>query len=76
MERAISRVQDLGVIEGDKHPPPHDPELDWTLLANWRQSLVLQHTYTDIKTETIDRAIADDVAFLAAHPTRTKKCSS
>jgi hypothetical protein len=29
-----------------------------------------QHEYTDIKTERIDRAIADDLAFLAAHPTR------
>jgi hypothetical protein len=29
-----------------------------------------QHEYTDIKTERIDRAIADDLAFLAAHPIR------
>ncbi len=29
-----------------------------------------QHEYTDVTTERIERAIADDVAFLAAHPTR------
>jgi hypothetical protein len=32
-----------------------------------------QHCHTDVKTERIERAIADDVAWLAAHPTRTKK---
>jgi hypothetical protein len=29
-----------------------------------------QHEHTDIKTERVERTIADDVAFLAAHPTR------
>jgi hypothetical protein len=29
-----------------------------------------QHQYTDVKTERIERAIADDLAFLAAHPVR------
>jgi hypothetical protein len=32
-----------------------------------------QHKHTDIKAERIERAIADDVEFLTAHPTRTKK---
>jgi hypothetical protein len=29
-----------------------------------------QHRYTDVKPERIERAIADDLAFLAAHPVR------
>jgi hypothetical protein len=29
-----------------------------------------QHRYTDVKSERIERAIADDLAFLAAHPVR------
>jgi hypothetical protein len=29
-----------------------------------------QHVYTDVKPERIERAIADDVEFLKAHPTR------
>jgi hypothetical protein len=29
-----------------------------------------QHEFTDVKTERIERAIADDLAFLAAHPVR------
>ncbi len=32
-----------------------------------------QHRHTDVKTERIERAIAADVAWLAAHPTRTRK---
>ncbi len=28
------------------------------------------HRYTDVKPERIERAIADDVEFLRAHPTR------
>jgi hypothetical protein len=28
------------------------------------------HEYTDVKTERIERVIADDLAFLAAHPVR------
>src|SRR5256886_3540745 len=31
-----------------------------------------QHEHTDVKTERVERAIADDVAFLTSHPTRTK----
>jgi hypothetical protein len=29
-----------------------------------------QHEYTDVKTERVERAIASDLEFLAAHPTR------
>jgi hypothetical protein len=29
-----------------------------------------QHRFTDVKPERIERAIADDLAFLAAHPVR------
>jgi hypothetical protein len=29
-----------------------------------------QHRYTGVKSERIERAIADDLAFLAAHPVR------
>src|ERR1700730_13394 len=29
-----------------------------------------QHRYTDVKSERIERAIPDDLAFLAAHPVR------
>jgi hypothetical protein len=32
-----------------------------------------QHEFTDVKTERIERAIADDLAFLAAHPVRQSK---
>jgi hypothetical protein len=32
-----------------------------------------QHKYTDIKPERIERAIADDVEFLKAHPTRRSR---
>jgi hypothetical protein len=40
--------------------------------VKWKQAALAggQHEYTDIKTERIERAIDDDVAFLAAHPTR------
>jgi hypothetical protein len=38
----------------------------------WKKAALAggQHEYTDIKTERIERAIADDLAFLAAHPVR------
>jgi hypothetical protein len=29
-----------------------------------------QHRFTDVKSERIERAITDDLAFLAAHPVR------
>jgi hypothetical protein len=32
--------------------------------------------FTDLKAERIERAIAYDEAFLAAHPTRTKRGTS
>ena len=32
-----------------------------------------QHEHTDTKPERIERAIADDVTFLAAHPVRQSK---
>ena len=38
-----------------------------------RQQMALargEHRYTDVKPERIERAIADDLAFLAAHPVR------
>jgi hypothetical protein len=42
--------------------------------VDWKQKTLAtgQHKYTDIKTERIERAIADDLAFLAAHPTRRR----
>jgi hypothetical protein len=38
----------------------------------WKQAALAggQHQYTDVKPERIERAIADDLAFLAAHPVR------
>ncbi len=38
----------------------------------WKKTALAsgQHEYTDIKAERIERAIVDDVTFLAAHPTR------
>jgi hypothetical protein len=40
--------------------------------VTWKRTALRsgQHKYTDVTTERIERAIADDVAFLAAHPTR------
>jgi hypothetical protein len=40
--------------------------------VNWKQAALArgQHRYTDVKPERIERAIADDLAFLAAHPVR------
>jgi hypothetical protein len=29
-----------------------------------------EHRFTDVRSEVIERAIADDLAFLAAHPVR------
>jgi len=39
---------------------------------SWKKAALAggQHEYTDIKTERIERAIANDLAFLAAHPVR------
>ena len=43
--------------------------------VNWKQAALArgQHHYTDVKSERIERAIADDLAFLAAHPVRQSK---
>ena len=40
--------------------------------VKWKQMALArgQHHYTDVKPERIERAIADDLAWLAAHPTR------
>jgi hypothetical protein len=40
--------------------------------VTWKKAAMAdgQHEFTDIKTERIERAIADDLAFLAAHPVR------
>jgi hypothetical protein len=40
--------------------------------VKWKQASLARgdHHYTGVKSERIERAIADDLAFLAAHPTR------
>jgi hypothetical protein len=40
--------------------------------VKWKQAALAkgQHCYTDVKPERIERAIAEDLAFLAAHPVR------
>jgi hypothetical protein len=40
--------------------------------VKWKQQALAggQHRYTDVKPERIERAIADDLEFLAAHPVR------
>jgi len=42
--------------------------------VNWKRAALArgQHRHTDVKAERIERAIADDVAWLAAHPFRIK----
>jgi hypothetical protein len=47
------------------------PAPDTAAIA-WKRAALKsgQHEYTDVKTERIERAIADDLAFLAAHPVR------
>jgi hypothetical protein len=41
-------------------------------LVKWKQRTFAQgrYEYTDVKKEQIEKAIADDLAFLAAHPAR------
>ena len=43
-----------------------------TAAVAWKKATLAgsQHEYNDIKTERLERPIDDDVAFLAAHPTR------
>src|SRR5271156_7234782 len=50
-------------------PAPDAGSIEWKR----RTFASEQHVYTDTKPERIERAIADDVAFLAAHPTRRPK---
>jgi hypothetical protein len=40
--------------------------------VKWKQAALARgdHCFTDVKPERIERAIADDLAFLAAHPVR------
>jgi hypothetical protein len=43
-----------------------------TRAVAWKKAALAadQHEFTDVKTERVDRAIAADLAFLAAHPVR------
>jgi hypothetical protein len=43
-----------------------------TRAVAWKKAVLAagQHEFTDVKTERVDRAIAADLAFLAAHPVR------
>jgi hypothetical protein len=43
-----------------------------TRTVQWKQAALArgEHRYTDVKPERIERAIADDLEFLAAHPVR------
>ncbi len=50
-------------------PAPDVAAVKWKQIALARR----QHAYTDVKTESIERSIADDLAFLAAHPVRQSK---
>jgi hypothetical protein len=44
------------------------------LSVTWKRGQLKagHHKHTDLTTERIERAIADDIAFLKAHPTRRK----
>jgi hypothetical protein len=50
----------------DDRPAPDAAAVKWKQMALARG----QHRFTDVKSERIERAIADDLAFLAAHPVR------
>ncbi len=52
-------------------PAPTVADVKWKQLALARGD----HKFTDARTEKIERAIADDLAFLAAHPTRRARGS-
>jgi hypothetical protein len=43
-----------------------------TAAVAWKRAALKsgRHKHTDVKTERIERAIADDIAFLTSHPTR------
>jgi hypothetical protein len=53
------------------------PAPDTAAIA-WKKAALAggDHEYTDVKPERIERAIADDVAFLTSHPTRIKRGAS
>jgi hypothetical protein len=53
------------------------PAPDTAAIA-WKKAALAggEHEHTDVKSERIERAIADDVAFLTSHPTRTKRGAS
>jgi hypothetical protein len=46
-----------------------------TAAVAWKKAALAagQHEFTDVKTERVDRAIAADLAFLAAHPVRQSR---
>ena len=46
--------------------------------VKWKQAALAggEHRYADVKAERIARAIADDLAFLAAHPVRQSNRSA
>jgi hypothetical protein len=46
--------------------------------VTWKKAALQggQHRHTDVKPERLERAIADDVAFLDAHPTRRSIAAS
>jgi hypothetical protein len=50
-------------------PAPTAREIEWKRAVFKHRD----HEHTDIKPERIERAIADDVEFLKAHPTRRKR---
>jgi hypothetical protein len=50
-------------------PAPDSGAIAWKKAALAR----CEHEYTGIKTERLERAIADDLAFLAAHPVRQSR---
>jgi hypothetical protein len=49
-----------------------------TASVKWKQVAFAggQHRHTDVKPERIERAISEDLAFLAAHPVRQSKCKT
>ena len=46
-----------------------------TAAITWKRAALKsgQHKFTDVKTERIERVIASDLEFLAAHPTRRQR---
>lgn len=48
--------------------PAHD-----VASVNWKRRKLSKLTYIDVKKEVVEKSIADDIAFLDAHPTRNLK---